>query len=313
MDLERPLLTIAALGVLANACGATFPEVTKREVTPAVLPANLPGLAPCILVGESVDRRLFNGIDAISFDIWHQAYASIVVRHPAGIVIFDPAFSRTIAADLRKAPLIWRPITGSAEDKVPVGRLLEQAGLRARDVRFLALTHAHWDHAGGISDLPEARILLWARELKWIQKLERRFDHGVIRAHVLAARARVAPFEMDGASYEGFASSHDLFGDGAIVAVPLPGHTPGSVGYFINSGDGRRWLLIGDAAWTIEGVKRPAHKNVIASALVDVDRQALSHSLAKLHAFFEFRKDVSIVPAHDLAGLETMPRCTPDR
>jgi len=38
----------------------------------------------------------------------------------------------------------------------------------------------------------------------------------------------------------------DVFGDGAIVAVPLRGHTPGSTGYLVHGHGGVTYFLIGD-------------------------------------------------------------------
>jgi glyoxylase-like metal-dependent hydrolase (beta-lactamase superfamily II) len=74
-------------------------------------------------------------------------------------------------------------------------------------------------------------------------------------------------FTFDGPAVWGFPASHDVLGDGSIVAVPLPGHTPGSAGYVVSSGDGARWLFVGDAVWAREGIERPAAKGVFARAL----------------------------------------------
>ena len=50
---------------------------------------------------------------------------------------------------------------------------------------------------------------------------------------------------LDGAPVGPFAGSYDLFGDGRLVIVPTPGHTPGHVGMIVR-GATRRWLLAGD-------------------------------------------------------------------
>lgn len=298
-------LSCAAL----SACAASIPAVPRESVVATSSTAGLPVLRPCVLVGERHDRLLLEGIADVSLDPWRQAIAAVAVKHPRGLVLFDPSYSRTIAGDVTKAPLVWAPIVGSAATKTPIDVLLEDAGMAARDVAHVALTHAHWDHLGGARDLVRARVHLAATELSWARSLDKSFSHGVMRHHLAIPAARWAPFEMDGPAYEGFERSHDLLGDGTIVAVPLPGHTPGHTGYFLNSGDGKRWFLIGDASWTVEGVKRPSMKNPLAQALADSDPRQTAATLGVLHAFALYRPEIPLVPAHDLAGLDHMPAC----
>ena len=45
---------------------------------------------------------------------------------------------------------------------------------------------------------------------------------------------RVRELRFSDTPYEIYPQSLDLYKDGSIVLVPLPGHTPGSVGVFIN-------------------------------------------------------------------------------
>jgi glyoxylase-like metal-dependent hydrolase (beta-lactamase superfamily II) len=49
-----------------------------------------------------------------------------------------------------------------------------------------------------------------------------------------------------------FPDSLDLLGDGSLVLVPLPGHTPGHMGMVVTVDD-ERWLLAGDAAFSHDG------------------------------------------------------------
>jgi N-acyl homoserine lactone hydrolase len=61
-------------------------------------------------------------------------------------------------------------------------------------------------------------------------------------------------YGFDGEPYLGFAESHDLYGDGSIVIVPAPGHTPGSVVVFVTLPDGARYAFVGDLVWQLEGL-----------------------------------------------------------
>jgi glyoxylase-like metal-dependent hydrolase (beta-lactamase superfamily II) len=176
-------------------------------------------------------------------------------------------------------------------------------------VKWIALTHAHWDHTGGIRDLTRAEVKLSRVELKAHWNLKGHVVNGAMPHHLAVPESRFTPFDFDGPPVLGFAASHDLFGDGSVVAVPTPGHTAGSTSYLVRGDDGKNWLFIGDATWTVEGVKRPAHKNPLVSAALDHDTKALAATLAQIHAVQVQRPEIVVVPAHDLAAFGQIPEC----
>jgi glyoxylase-like metal-dependent hydrolase (beta-lactamase superfamily II) len=118
------------------------------------------------------------------------------------------------------------------------------------------------------------------------------------------ADAAVESFAWDGPPYENFSVSHDWFGDGSVILVPLPGHTPGSMGVFLNSVEGHRLLFIGDAAWSLDGVALPSHKARPLSLLTDEDPSLLSQTLWRLHHLQAHDRELIIVPAHDSTALQ---------
>lgn len=69
---------------------------------------------------------------------------------------------------------------------------------------------------------------------------------------------KIQSYTFDGQSYLGFASSHDVWGDGSIVLVPAPSHTPGSIVAFITLPTGKRFALIGDIMWRLDGIRARA-------------------------------------------------------
>jgi glyoxylase-like metal-dependent hydrolase (beta-lactamase superfamily II) len=195
---------------------------------------------------------------------------------------------------------------GTARTKRPLVEVMREAGLDPAEVRLALITHAHWDHVGALGDLPNARLLLSQAELRWTRPFVRFMDHGVMPHQLKRAKDRLAAFDFSGPAVEGFPSSFDVFGDGSIVGVPLPGHTPGSAGWLVRGPGGVTYLFSGDATWTSRGVERPAHKFLKA---YDEDLGVLARTVGLLHALHEARPDVVIIPAHDAAALEKLPAC----
>ncbi len=70
-----------------------------------------------------------------------------------------------------------------------------------------------------------------ARDFSMATAEERRFidDGGWISSTAReCTNARWEEYGFEGGPYLGFPKSHDVYGDGSIVVVPQPGHTPGS-------------------------------------------------------------------------------------
>ncbi len=116
-----------------------------------------------------------SGSRPISFQVW-------LVRTPDRTILVDTGF-----LDAERA---WDL---DVEGFVPVSRLLRrELGLEPGDVTDVVITHAHWDHAGGLADFPDARVWIQARELSAMgQKLGRKEDEvsGFVRPDLLALRA----------------------------------------------------------------------------------------------------------------------------
>ena len=53
-----------------------------------------------------------------------------------------------------------------------------------------------------------------------------------------------------------FDTGHDLFGDGALVLLPTPGHTPGSMPLLVRRPDAAALLLLGDLTYDIHAFDR---------------------------------------------------------
>lgn len=178
----------------------------------------------------------------------------ILVEHPKGKLLFDTGFGSAVAEQLKTTPWLMQN-TARIEKEPTVAAQLAAAGIPQSALAGVVLTHAHWDHVSGLVDLPDVPVLVPQAELDFVNNGGAATE---VARQIGTKNYRIYVF--DGGPYLGFAHSLDFFGDGSVVLVPAPGHTPGSIFAFITTSDGKRYVLIGDTAWQSEGVDRPAEK-----------------------------------------------------
>jgi len=103
---------------------------------------------------------------------------------------------------------------------------------------------------------------------------------------------RVVPAPTDDPNLSAFARSHDLFGDGSLVLVPTPGHTPGSMSLRVRQAGHPPLLMVGDL--TYDGhVFEDGHVPGVGS------RRRLREATAMVNKMREHMPDLVILAAHD--------------
>jgi glyoxylase-like metal-dependent hydrolase (beta-lactamase superfamily II) len=118
---------------------------------------------------------------------------------------------------------------------------------------------------------------------------------------------RYEEYGFEGGPYLGFPRSDDVYGDGAIVVVPTPGHTPGSVTIFLTLASGTRYALVGDLVWQREGVTLREERPWLSRKWADLDPESTRENLLRVVAIKERFPELLIVPAHDSRGFTEMP------
>jgi glyoxylase-like metal-dependent hydrolase (beta-lactamase superfamily II) len=232
------------------------------------------------------------------------ALTSFIVSHPAATFIVDP--SLCVDAEHRaiaQLPAFFRPVARPPADAVPTITALEELAAQAPTLDFALPTHAHWDHICGLLDLPSLPVYLHSHERDWVMAGDVAPVGGVRDS--LADRV-ITEYDLDGPPVLTFTSSHDLFGDGSVVLVALPGHTPGSIGVLAHTGAG--WVLLaGDAAWhtyQIDGIRQ---KTAFPAGMADHNRDEAFRTLHRLHAV---RGSVAVVPTHDHQAAQALANGT---
>lgn len=298
------LLVVVLLAV--GALGSTFLPVTLPvgEAPPGELPPATPppGMSLSALpTGEGRGQAMFGYRGGSPFEGRGYAMTPVLVRHPRGDLLIDAGFGRGVKDHIAaQSPLMTSTTRFTAA--VPAAELLARGGYPFTRLAGVLLTHAHWDHASGLDALPGVPV--------WVSEEEHRFIGSA--SEVTAVIRSIAPatyhdYRFDGPAYLGFARSFDLWGDGAVVVVPAPGHTPGSVIVFVNLPSGRRYAFVGDIAWQTEGIERPAERPWLARRLVDDDAEAVRGLLGKLAALHRRFPSITMMPAHDARAFAALP------
>ncbi len=228
--------------------------------------------------------------------------SGLVIKHPSGTWMIDSGDSSQMAAEIAELSGAFdrwymRQLPGSMPIIATAPVALRLIGVDPASMSGVLLSHAHVDHAGGMVDLPGVPALLSAEELAFVEATPTRGGFQ-IPAHARTLAGRMKPIEFKSVPYEVFDRSADLFGDGSVVVVPLPGHTPGSVGVFVNVSASLRILHIGDTTMVKEGFERPAAKGFLVS-LLDNDRAGANELLQLLKQLHDQVPELVIMPAHD--------------
>lgn len=160
-----------------------------------------------------------------------------VIEHPQGVALFDCG----LHADLANPDDVYRQGLRAHDIDVTIGpedsltHHLERLDIDPHRVRWVVLSHLHFDHAGGLHQVPNATIVVQSRE--WAAG----FDREVARRHHLPRRY----FDL-GHKVAQIDGEHDLFGDGSVTCIPTFGHTPGHQSMRVRSAAGDH-ILVGDA------------------------------------------------------------------
>jgi glyoxylase-like metal-dependent hydrolase (beta-lactamase superfamily II) len=233
------------------------------------------------------------------------AATAVLVKHPRGDLLIDTGFGRDIETQITSLPLLFRLLTSYAHSR-SAAEQLAAVGYDRSALRGILLTHAHWDHTSGIPELSGTPVWVTAEERRFIE------EGGTITNLVRGFQGvRYHEYGFESGPYLGYPRSHDVYGDGAIVIVPAPGHTPGSVIVFLALPGGQRFALVGDLAWQREGILEREERPWLLRALVDSDPAEVREQLRHVSAIAAAYPELVLVPAHDVRGFAEMPTLPP--
>jgi len=247
---------------------------------------------------------------------WNVTTSGLLVRHPRGDVVIDLGFSSHFEEEIRDYPPILRfrleqtRAEGDTVQSTPDA--IRAAGADPDKLTWAIVSHAHIDHAGGLVDMPRVPVLLPQEEIDFFVRYRDQKTRNVIPAHARAVEGRTTALHFENKPYETFDESADVFGDGSIIIVKLSGHTPGSIGTFVNVSPRRRIFHVGDTVNVVEAIEARRPKSIVMAS-TDHDPAAANAVVSRLAQLHAMVPDLAILPAHDrdqwLRVFGTGPHC----
>lgn len=299
------LAGLAAVSIVAIA-GFALTFMPAKLDLPAVTIGNLPPASPP--AGMSISALPTGTYDSPAVltyrggswsETRHLSATAVLVRHPKGDLLIDTGFGRHIDEHMQLVPKMQRtPQTKG----VPAVDQLAAGGIHPGDIAAIIPTHSHWDHISGVDDFRGVPVMETAAGRGWIQS---KAEGTEVMNSFKSVNYKL--YDFDGGPYLGFPRSHDVFGDGSVVIVPAPGHTPDSVIVFVNLPSGTRYALVGDLVFQMEGINIPAEKPWMLRRLIGENSPEVHKDIALIRAIRAKFPQIHPVPAHDSRNFGIIP------
>ncbi|MEU4411309.1 N-acyl homoserine lactonase family protein [Streptosporangium sp. NPDC023963] len=196
---------------------------------------------------EGVNGYLRTLVDKTQIAVPVYAY---LIDHPRhGLMLVDTGVNWEQAHDhdgyYDHNHMVSRLLTQRDEYRMTPGQDLRvhlaRLGYDAKEITTVFLTHVHDDHAGGLRYLPQATVVLDRRD----------WDHGVLYPYSFDLVKSNLSFPSFGSgAFGAFPDSQDHFGDGSLILLPTPGHSPGHMCVLLHLDTGSV-LFVGDTLYTL--------------------------------------------------------------
>ncbi|WP_226468159.1 N-acyl homoserine lactonase family protein [Luteimonas panaciterrae] len=207
-----------------------------------------------------------------------------LIRHGETYLLWDAGLSREY---------LHKPFArGDADSNSLAITLVDQLakiGVEPSQIAMIGISHYHFDHIGQAADFPQAKLLIGQKDFEVLGQPGQEW-----RAKLLA------PWLRKDAKIEKINGDSDVFGDGSVVMLDLPGHTPGHHGLLVQLPKRGAVLLSGDVVHfreNMESMGVPSFNTDRAQSLASMDRFGkLARNLHATLIIQHEEEDVSKLP-----------------
>ena len=301
------LRTLGLGALLLAGCGSSAPEAVNQtnQAEPAgvSLTAPAPPGVPRSLTRLDCGHAEFKDMNAFFSDkpgVYPPGPGKVtdscyLIRHGKDLMVWDTG----LPAATKDKPMVQDNMTGALT--VTLADQLQQLGIKPTDVTVLGISHMHGDHTGQAAQFTNARLVIGKGDFEKLagtpeDTFQEWRNQPPPRPDELRSGAKsVTPITAD----------TDIFGDGSVIALHLPGHTPDHLGLLVKLKSGPV-VLSGDTYHTQiarEKKSMPGFNTDRAQSLKSMERleQILGETHAKLIIQHE-PNDIAKLPAFPKAA-----------
>ncbi len=208
-----------------------------------------------------------------------------LIRHNDQLMLWDTGFPEKMLNAKFTTDPISPTLNRTLRDQ------LQQINIKAEDIDIVGISHYHGDHIGQAIQFPKAKLLIGANDLKVLKQTPP--PAGV-------DAAAFAPWLTGGSPVDAVAVDRDVFGDGSVVMVNTPGHTPGSHSLLVRLPKFGPVVLSGD---TVHFNEQVTNNNVPS---FNTDR---AQSLASMNRLYGIQKDLpaTLIIQHEPEHIKLLP------
>ena len=260
----------------AACCLAPF---AAAQQAPATAPAEvtLTRFADCGTAAPPAPVARFSDVYAHAGLVLQLTYSCYLIRHGSEYMLWDTGQSMS---------------AGALAPKRSVVEQLAQLQIRPEQIRYVGISHYHPDHTGQAASFAQATLLIGKGDWDALNSAKPPVDTAPF-APWMGGGARVEPVPLD----------KDVFGDGSVVMLATPGHTPGHHSLLVRLRETGAVLISGDMAHFHENYDSggvPPFNTSRAETLASLAR--VKAIVANLNAMLVIQHD-----ARDIGRLPTFP------
>ncbi|MGB3314347.1 MAG: N-acyl homoserine lactonase family protein [Albidovulum sp.] len=187
-----------------------------------------------------------------------------LIRHDSDYMLWDTGLPGAMAGQ--------PPNTDPAAAFVPsldrtLTSQLGNLGITPDMVTRVGISHGHFDHTGQAADFAPATLLIGAGDLTAMQSTPLPFAFDP---------ASLDPWLNGDAPVEAVTGDRDIFGDGSVIMMAMPGHTAGETALLVRLAEAGPVLLSGDVVHFQEQLQNRA------VPVINTDRADSLASIARL-------------------------------
>lgn len=215
------------------------------------------------------------------------------VEHPRhGLILIGTGLSRGVAQGAQSYLGEFRTAIGSptlAEGQDILSQL-ESLGWSEQDVQTIILPDLRFSHTGELENFPTARVLVSSAEHTAATEEE---ETALSLSDEYDGVRNWQLIDFAGTEALGtFRAHRDLFGDGSILLIDVPGATPGGMAILLRLPHAPV-LICGNLAWTLEQARYVREPGFVS------DRQTWWENAWRLKKFTELAPELVLLPDHD--------------